>query len=221
LQQQYAEEQSVAVFGVEVGEVAGSSGPRTSFDDVDDYHGWDASPPQARDGTPLFNTKEWRRWVVVQCVDPSNLARPLSNSDDKGVKRIEVRVSYQGQTLASLTGFQTRNWIDMIPEPDNDHTTGSLPPVNQGPLAVARANPSSGTGSVTVAFDATGSHDPDGDPLSYQWDFGDGTTGYGSRPSHTYTNNSGITLVRTATLTATDPDGAQGTDTVVITVYGK
>jgi hypothetical protein len=35
-------------------------------------------------------------------------------------------------------------------------------------------------------FDGTGSSDPDGDTLTYEWDFGDSHTGTGATPSHTY-----------------------------------
>lgn len=39
---------------------------------------------------------------------------------------------------------------------------------------------------LTASFDATGSTDEDGDLTAYTWDFGDGTTGEGPTPSHTY-----------------------------------
>jgi len=39
---------------------------------------------------------------------------------------------------------------------------------------------------VNACFDGTGSSDPDGDALSYSWDFGDGTTGIGETPCHNY-----------------------------------
>ena len=40
--------------------------------------------------------------------------------------------------------------------------------------------------ALAVAFDGSGSKDPDGDVLAYHWDFGDGSTGEGARVSHTY-----------------------------------
>jgi FOG: PKD repeat len=39
---------------------------------------------------------------------------------------------------------------------------------------------------VTTTFDATPSSDPDGDRLSYSWDFGDGTTSTDAKTTHVY-----------------------------------
>ena len=48
--------------------------------------------------------------------------------------------------------------------------------VNQPPVAVATANPTSGDVGMTVSFDGSGSSDPNGDPLTYAWDLdGDGS----------------------------------------------
>ena len=81
------------------------------------------------------------------------------------------------------------------------------------PTAVFTANPTSGSAPLTVSFDASGSSDPDaGDTLSFSWDFGDGTSGNGVAPSHTY-NSEGIYVV---TLTVQDSIGS--TDTAIITI---
>lgn len=38
-----------------------------------------------------------------------------------------------------------------------------------------------------VQFDGSESFDPESAPLTYAWDFGDGTTGIGAMPKHRYT----------------------------------
>jgi len=51
---------------------------------------------------------------------------------------------------------------------------------------VADAGPRIVTDATTITFDGTRSLDADGDPLTYAWDFGDGTTGTGAIVTHTY-----------------------------------
>jgi glucose/arabinose dehydrogenase len=50
---------------------------------------------------------------------------------------------------------------------------------NRAPNAVATANKTSGLKPLAVTFDGSGSTDPDGDALTYSWNFGDGTTATG------------------------------------------
>ena len=59
---------------------------------------------------------------------------------------------------------------------------------NASPVAQFRAHAVNQQGDATVLFDATGSKDPDGRIIAYQWVFGDGTTGSGARLKHTYPN---------------------------------
>ena len=58
---------------------------------------------------------------------------------------------------------------------------------NSSPTATMSVDPS-GTvkAGSSVLFSAAGSSDPDGDPLTFGWDFGDDNTGTGLTTSHTY-----------------------------------
>lgn len=66
-----------------------------------------------------------------------------------------------------------------------------------------------------VSFDASESFDPNGDPLTYRWDFGDGTPPADGPVtiSHTYAASPDHF---TATVTVTDPLGANGTSSTTV-----
>jgi PKD repeat protein len=74
---------------------------------------------------------------------------------------------------------------------------------NAPPIADAEPAVRSGRAPLEVRFDATSSSDPDGSIGAYEWDFGDGTTGTGSEPTHAYTAGGRYF----PTLTVTDDDG--------------
>jgi PKD repeat protein len=69
------------------------------------------------------------------------------------------------------------------------------PPENRAPIADFTY---SVEGRVVVFTDV--STDPDGDPLSYHWDFGDGVTSTEENPAHTYESNATYVI----TLNVTD-----------------
>ena len=83
-------------------------------------------------------------------------------------------------------------------------------------MAVLEAAPIRGDAPLTVEFDGSRSHDPDGMIVRYEWDFGDGQHVGGSQAkvSHVYTQN-GVYL---ATLTVIDEFGARDSDKVRIVV---
>lgn len=86
-------------------------------------------------------------------------------------------------------------------------------PSNQPPIANAGADK---TGRVNrwINFDGSGSSDPDGSIVSYDWNFGDGGTANGVRVNHRFTKVGTYTV----TLTVTDAQGATGQDTAIATI---
>lgn len=61
------------------------------------------------------------------------------------------------------------------------HTSG-----NRQPIVNVSATPMAGAMPLLVNFSSAGTHDPDADPLTYAWNFGDGATSAAANPSHTY-----------------------------------
>ena len=105
LENGYEDPDGAPNFGAESGE---SGGSRVDFDDVDDFHSWDATPPQRRDGTAIPNRSNWRRRVIVEYIDANDLT--LTVGTDQGVKRITVEVYHNGVLQTSLIGVRTSAW---------------------------------------------------------------------------------------------------------------
>ncbi|MET0165172.1 MAG: PQQ-dependent sugar dehydrogenase [Vicinamibacterales bacterium] len=57
---------------------------------------------------------------------------------------------------------------------------------NLAPTAVISATPTGGAAPLAVDFSSAGSVDPEGQPLTFSWTFGDGATSASANPSHTY-----------------------------------
>ena len=70
-------------------------------------------------------------------------------------------------------------------EPSVASAAISAPPTNIAPVADP-GGPYSGEPGQTITFDGSASTDPNGDALTYSWDFGDGSTGSGATPTHSY-----------------------------------
>lgn len=85
---------------------------------------------------------------------------------------------------------------------------------NRSPMAEIDLAETHGAAPFEVPFSAGTSSDPDGDELSFAWDFGDGESATGSIASHTYTEPGEYT----ATLTVSDNNGGSQEREVLISV---
>ncbi|MET0525286.1 MAG: PKD domain-containing protein, partial [Nocardioides sp.] len=109
-----------------------------------------------------------------------------------------------GRTATTSLAVTRSALFTVVLDPGTDQTGTNEPP---------EAEFTTGCAGMTCEFDASLSFDLDDDVLSYQWNFGDGQTGTGVNPEHTYAT----TGTRTVTLTVNDGNGhtdqASGTAT--------
>ena len=88
--------------------------------------------------------------------------------------------------LVKVFSFNDGNigWLSAFPDGQIlkfTHTTG-----NRTPVAVASSNKTLGPSPMAVQFYGGDSYDPDGDPITYSRNFGDGQGSTGQNPEHTF-----------------------------------
>ncbi|KAA5538497.1 PKD domain-containing protein, partial [Adhaeribacter rhizoryzae] len=89
---------------------------------------------------------------------------------------------------------------------------------NQPPVAIASADKTYGPSPLNIQFTGSASHDPDGQPLTCRWDFGDGTSSTLPNPMHSFTTATNTPTQRTVTLTVTDSQGSFHQTSLIISV---
>jgi hypothetical protein len=95
----------------------------------------------------------------------------------------------EATTTTVAVGGNTTTTIAATTTTTTTTTTTIPPPTNRAPVArlTTIPDPPRGVGPLTVTFDMCASSDPDGDPLSFFFDFGDGAQTSGAcSQSHTY-----------------------------------
>ena len=98
---------------------------------------------------------------------------------------------------------------------DTATSTATITDIPQVQPPVSDPNgPYNGTVAVPVQFNGSGSNDPDGSIVAYEWDFGDSNTGMGVNPAYTY----GSAGTYTVSLMVTDNDGLSDTTTSTATI---
>ncbi len=76
-------------------------------------------------------------------------------------------------------------WVVGVPKIKRIRYTGT----DRAPVAVAQSDVTDGPAPLTVNFSSAGSIDPDGQPITYLWNFGDNTTSTEQNPTHVYGAN--------------------------------
>lgn len=173
----------------------------------------------ARDGTPAdpstFRAKFNGRDVT------GDFLPVLANGVQSGVRatlpaaaikisnapRNRLRLSILGMRPSSGKGARARD-VDRL-------RFGAADGPNQPPVAVVAAGAGTATLGVPIAFDASASHDPDQDELTFAWTFSDGGTASGPTASHAFTAAGGATVSATVSVS----DGvATATGTVSVPI---
>jgi PKD repeat protein len=145
---------------------------------------------------------------VLQTSDPATLSASISMSVTAGT--YYLRLSSVGSGDPVTTGYSNYASIGDYVITGTLISTG----VSQAPTAVASATTLSGSIPLTVVFSSSGSYDPDGSIVSYQWSFGLDATSTAANPSYTFTTSGTYNV----TLTVTDNDGLSSVASVSITV---
>lgn len=113
--------------------------------------------------------------------------------------------------LSLLLAFDAARAADEMSVAINITIFNNPPVIVSGPAA----NPNPAVVNQDIQFSAAAT-DPEGDVVSYAWDFGDGTTGTGSSPKHSYQQAGAFRV----TVKASDPLGGETTGTITINITG-
>ena len=161
-----------------------------------------ASYPSKYRGACFFADygRNWIRVATVDAADQLGGIEEFAVGDELG-RPVDLEADpMTGDILyVSISAGEVRRFV---------YTVG-----NRAPTVVIAAAPLAGPAPLTVQFSSAGTSDPDGDPVSLEWNFGDGSPlNTTPAPSHIYT--SGGTF--TATLTARDGRGGSTVRSVMI-----
>jgi len=167
-------------------------------------------------------------WKVAVIMNGGQGLANVHSPADLQVIAVKMPNLIDSAAVATSVGMRNNPWeqyqvtVDQIERETGYDLLNALPnqveilvEANDRAPVAATDGPYTGIEGSPVTLSGAGSSDPDGDVLTYAWDFGDGTTGTGATPQHTYADN-GTYVV---TLTVSDPAGAEATATTSVTVF--
>ena len=115
----------------------------------------------------------------------------------------------------SACGGNNNNPGSPSPSPSPSPAPAPAPNPNRAPVINSMsANPSFGIATLTAFAMTVSATDPDGDPVTFEWEFGDGTRATGAALSKTYLTDGAATV----TVTASDGRGGTATDRRTVTI---
>ena len=115
---------------------------------------------------------------------PQRVFTRVTNHGARGSLGAALVFDVEGSTGSQTAPFPLGAPVDRRrPESGHRGDSASKPGKNQAPTAVIDVTSAD---YLDVSFTAAGSSDPDNDPLTYSWAFGDGHTSADPEPTHTY-----------------------------------
>ncbi|MBU1992251.1 PKD domain-containing protein [Patescibacteria group bacterium] len=158
---------------------------------------------------------------------PFSVAFDASATKDADDNIVDYEWDFDGDEVTDAVGIskshtytKTGNYKVILTVTDADENisrdTLIVKVAEQGVNAKITGNPLVGPVPLKVTFDATGSTYPDGEIISYEWEFGDGSNKQlgDSKITHKYTKIG----VFKASVTAIASDGERNTKTITVTV---
>ena len=169
-----------------------------------------AAPPQGN-FTVTPNTPNQGEPALFTCQPCPGMGSTTVDWDLDGDGGFEITDARTATTTFDTAGLHT---VSMrLTRNDETNIITNTVTVNAPPTVTFGFDPESPLEGQDVDFQSQVS-DPETNPVTRAWDFGDGTTGTGQAPSHAYAAAGTYTV----TVTATDSHGAQGSASQSIVV---
>lgn len=144
--------------------------------------------------------------------DPSGLSLSYSWNFGDGTTSTSANPSHTFQAGTYSVILTVSDGVNTVQATPVTISVSGVTSTNLPPIAASSASPTSGTIPLTVTFSSTGSSDPQGNALTYSWNFGDGTTSTTANPVHTYT------AAGTFSAQLTVSDGTSSTSASILTI---
>jgi len=181
---------------------------------IDNWEGANLAPLDSKWPT-VTAAPDGTAWVAYVGAPGNIYARQFKGGAITNFSSTEVLPAASYPNFKYGTNYGKAEWVSTYCDgsPFSVSHTTRVSESNTPPLAFFDS-PASAISGTPVSFDAAASYDPDGDPLTYVWNFGDGGTGSGMTPSHTYQNGGTFTV----TLTINDGNGGSDTESKTVVV---